>query len=116
MIHELIASPALWGFAGAISYAAPLLSTCLFTSSQEPGGSSAKCTLDFIIAVFIGTVAAAAFTPLIQELLHKSTDPWLRVIAVTIGLLANRIAPKLVDTAPDALLNWTRRMFEARTK
>jgi hypothetical protein len=107
---DLYSQPAFWGAAGAFIYAAPLFSTCAF-SAKATGGSWVRCGFEFVTALAIGTLAAAATTPVIQEVFHRDSAAWMRAIASTTGLLANRVAPRLVNAAPDAVIDWVGRLF-----
>lgn len=115
MFDVLIASPATWGLAGAFVYAGPLLIACVYASNLS-GGKCLKCVAEFFVAMLIGVIAAAAIAPLVQELLHKNSQAWLRMIAGFIGLLANRTAPLVVDYAPSAITDRLKKMFEAPTQ
>ena len=87
---------ALWGLAGAFIYAAPNLSTCLFTRKAGDGfGAIGRCVLDFAVALVIGALASAAFAQWAQAFLKRTGPEELRAIAAVIGLLANPAAPRL---------------------
>ena len=91
-----------WGSAGAFIYAAPKLATCIF-EHKEGGGGWRRCGFEFVIAMVIGTVSAGIFAPWTQDWLGMKGDHDMRVVAALIGLLANRVAPTIVDVVPDAL-------------
>lgn len=101
----ILLSPAFVGLAGAFVYAAPRLSTCIFASRQAGTGWS-LCLIEFGLALATGMIAAAYLTPWICASVLKSTDAGLlRPVAVTIGLLANPIAPRIVDILGGRILN-----------
>jgi hypothetical protein len=110
-VASLLSQPAIWGAAGAFIYAAPLFSTCVFTS-RAAGGSCARCSVELVTALAIGTLSAAAMAPLIQELSHRETAAWLRAVSAMTGLLANKFAPMIVSAAPGAATEWFNRMFK----
>lgn len=84
--------PALWGLAGAAIYAAPRWLACKF----EGDGGLVRCTLDALVCLAVGTLAAAAFAPWALDFLHQK-QRYLSAIAAMIGLLANPTAPRLVE-------------------
>lgn len=96
-ITTALQSPVLWGVAGAFIYGAPQLSVCIFTA-QQAEGHWVRCSFEFSVSLIIGAIAAGAFAPWAASSIFKSVDPaQARVIAATIGLLANPIAPRLID-------------------
>lgn len=111
MAIDLVQQPWFWGASGAFIYSAPLFSTCAF-AAKASGGTWARCGIEFVTALAIGTLAAAATTPLIQEVFRWDGPSWMRAIASLTGLLANRVAPMIVSAAPDAVLEWMGRMFQ----
>lgn len=111
MLTDMLAWPAFWGICGAAIFAAPAFGSCLFSSTQI-GGQWVRCSFEFAVALIVGTLTAAAFTPVAQELLHKDGGDWMRAISTTMGLLANRVAPRVVSIAPDAIFDWAGRMFK----
>ena len=94
--------PALWGFLGAFIYAAPNLIVCVF-EARSSGGSSLRCWLEFVVALMVGTIAAAAFSPALHMMWSLGAREYLTGIATMIGLTANVVAPKIVRLAPDAI-------------
>lgn len=99
MDHLFSLSFALWGAAGAFIPSAPRLAACL-NSCKETGARGFACTGDFLIALLIGAIGAAAFSPVAIQLSHLK-DP--AAIATMIGLLANRLAPNLIKGADSVL-------------
>lgn len=97
----LLEEPMFWGCAGAFIYAAPKFATCVFENRH--GGTWWRCACEFVIAMAIGTISAGVFTLWTQEWLKMKGTHDMRVIAALIGLLANRVAPTIVDVVPDAL-------------
>lgn len=98
-ISSIAQWPALWGACGAIIYAAPRLTVCLFAArSDGKRWFECGCVFEFIVALLIGTIAALAFGPWIGASILKATDPGqLRAIATGIGLLANPAAPRVIE-------------------
>lgn len=83
---------ALWGLSGAFIYAAPRWMACAFASK----GVALRCSLEMIVCLGIGSIAAAAFGPWVLVFLkQRPTD--LGAISAMVGLLANPTAPKVVD-------------------
>lgn len=91
--HDIFTSPAFWGLAGAFIWAGPEWLACIFSDGKGP---KLKCTLEFIVRLLTGVLAAAAFTPWVLEIFHNSENR-TQPIAALIGLMANTTAPKLVD-------------------
>lgn len=94
-----------WGFFGALSFAGQYLSTCLYAHRGEPGHWR-WCTLDAVIALGVGTLAAAAFTTWLAEIVAGGDQTKVPGIAVLIGLLANGVKPVLLEQAPKSILRW----------
>lgn len=97
-------SPWLWGIAGATIYAAP---RWVINLSSPPAGrpvNSGLCTLEMFVAISVGCLAAGAFGRLIGALvlttLHIRDD---NATCALIGLLANRVAPMVVEKGSSAL-------------
>lgn len=91
--NALAAQPAWWGFLGAILYAGPRLTPCIF--NPEHPHSLWVCLFEFLLALMIGAVGAAAFTPWLLASLHHEGVPELRAISTLVGLSANQ--PKVLD-------------------
>lgn len=87
---------ALWGLLGAFIYAAPRFSACYFASRQSEG-SSVQCGVDLVLSLAVGTAAAVVVSPWIQNYFHRQGDHEVRAIAAMVGLLANPVAPRLVN-------------------
>lgn len=86
--------PAVWGLLGAVIYAGPKLTTCLY-ASEEPRHMP-RCAIEAATALVTGTVAAAAFAPWIARYIHAPTAQDLRAIAAAVGMLANTTAPTII--------------------
>lgn len=80
---------AVWGLLGAVAYAGPVLSACLF-GEHRVDHPPVRCWLDALIAMFIGSFAAAAFSGGLSGLIHQ---PDVHAVAAIIGLLANLAVP-----------------------
>lgn len=94
---------AFWGFLGAFVYAGPKFSACLYTAN-ESGGRWGWCALEGVIALATGTIAAAALTPWAQHLTRLVEPRDLPAVAGMIGLLANPLAPGLIDAVSGRIL------------
>lgn len=105
MILSSIPPEAAWGFFGALCYAAQNYSACLF-AHRATKGHWRWCTLDMVIALTVGTVGAAAFTPWVAEMLGASDHSKLPGVAVLIGLLANGVKPVLIEQVPKGIFRW----------
>ena len=102
--YEQIA-PALWGLGGALIYAGPRLSACLFAAvgaAEAPSGHG-KCVLDFVIACLAGAICAAAFASPLAGLVGLKAYP--AAIAALVGLTANKLAPTITDGASALFMN-----------
>ena len=111
MAAWLFNEPMFWGACGAFIYAAPKLITCIF-EARDGKGHWLHCGLEFIVSMVIGTISAGAFGPWTQRWLGMVGTEDVRVVAVLIGLLANRFAPVIVNVAPDALGERMRRFLQ----
>lgn len=93
----------LWGLAGTFIYAGPRWVISLF---GEPAGRAhtAHCTVELVVALTVGSLAAAAFGPaaatVVLTSLHLKDD---NAVAAVIGLFANKLAPALVEKGSSAL-------------
>lgn len=86
---------ALWGFLGSFVYAAPKLLACIY-SSRSTGSGWSFCAATFVVAVLTGPIMAAAFVPMIAEIIARTGDHDVRALATVAGMIANPIAPDLV--------------------
>ena len=104
---NILDMPALWGFLGAFIYAGPRFSACYWQCKDKKIGW-ARCLLDMVVSLAVGTVASFALAEWAQALLNRPGAHELRAISALIGLLANRLAPKVVDKAEGLLAKrWT---------
>lgn len=103
MLHDLAASPAFWGFLGALMYAGPRVIAGVFTR-RERGLGPWEPILEFVAAVFVGTVTAEAFTAWALQHFKLEEPHHLRGVGVMLGLLANPAAPRVVDLVAGRLL------------
>ena len=101
-LAQIADAPALWGFLGAVIYAAPRLSVCLF--SKEPGAKALRCLIEAVTALMIGAIAAAAFSEWIIRFLHLAQILDLRAVAATIGALATPTAPAIINALSGGLM------------
>jgi hypothetical protein len=92
-----------WGLAGAFIYAGPRWVIAL-ASRQETRVTAVICTMEMLVALGVGTAAAAAFGPLGSKValttLQVQDD---NAVCALLGLFANRLAPMLVDKGSSAL-------------
>ncbi len=95
---------AVWGFAGAVCYAAPRWSTCAFTA-REQGGKSDRCTAEATIALLVGTVASGASGPWLADLFGQVEPKGANMVFAAVGLISNPLAPKLADLMSGAAAN-----------
>lgn len=113
LLDLVLAAPAFWGAAGAFIYAGPRWLACAYPAK----GLAWRCTLEAAIAIAVGLVAAAAFARWTLHLLHQAPGD-LPAVAAMVGLLANRLAPMLVDglstAAANALLARTQKLLSAQ--
>ena len=101
MLAAISQSPAVWGLLGALIYALPKLAAGVY-SAVERGAPWRMCLFEFVIAVFVGVVAAEAFTPwgleYLSRMLDRPTrDHDLRGAALLIGIAANPGSGRVVD-------------------
>ena len=94
--------PALWGFLGAIIYAAPKLTTCAYSEAGAP--HVRRCVIEAGTALLIGTVTAAAFQPWLAGYLHATTPQDTKAMSAMIGMLANTTAPGIIKFLSDNVL------------
>lgn len=111
MAAAFFSEPMFWGACGAFIYAAPKCLTGIFESLNGKG-HWLHSVLEFVIAMIIGTMSAGAFGPWTQRWLNMLSADESRVVWTMIGLLANRVAPTIVDVAPDALGERMRRFLK----
>ncbi len=96
-------APALWGFGGALIYAAPRLSACLFSAADTAAVGHGKCWFDFGSSLVIGTISAAAFAAPVAASLH--VDHYLNAVCALLGLTANRMAPMISSSISALVFN-----------
>ena len=80
-------TPATWGLLGAFCYAGPRLVTCAIKARDEARGWW-FCGLDFIVAIIIGAIAAAAFGTVALTFLHLSDH---NAASAFVGWVANGV-------------------------
>lgn len=110
MLAALLEAPATWGFLGAFIFAGPEWSTDVVLSKERMGWW--PCTLKFLVALGIGTIFAAAFCPVVSEMLHRTSPAEIRGISALMGLAANPVYPTLIP----ALKGLALRMLEGKAK
>jgi hypothetical protein len=101
MLSNATLTAALWGCFGANMYALPRLSACYYTARQtgEPWG---RCIVEALVALAIGTIAAAAFADWLAKFSHQ-TDP--HAVAAFVGLLANTVMPAVINIVSARVLD-----------
>ena len=86
-----------WGLAGAFIYAGPKWVICL-SATKDSAHNVAICTIEAVVSLAVGTLAAVVFSPLADQALlttlHLRDD---NAVCACIGLFANRLAPELVE-------------------
>jgi hypothetical protein len=97
-VLDLFSEPAWWGAAGAFVYGAPRLHSCLI--SPKPGETTPSCVFEFVVALIVGAIGAAALAPWVVAWRHMTEPRDLNAVASLIGLLANPTAPTLITFAP----------------
>ncbi len=100
---DVMAWPAAWGFLGAIIYAVPKLTTCLYAEAGAP--HLRRCFVEVITALLIGTVTAAAFQPWLAGYLHATAPQDTKAMSAMIGMLANSTAPPIIKFLGDTVIN-----------
>jgi hypothetical protein len=92
----------LWGLAGAFIYAGPRWIIAL-SGKADSRSAITISTMEMLVALAVGTLAAGAFGPLGSKVLLttlKVQDE--NAMATVIGLFANRLAPELVERGSSA--------------
>ena len=103
MSYEQLA-PALWGLGGALIYAGPRLSACVFAAADAvASGGHGKCVFDFLMACVAGAICAAAFASPIAGILSLKAYP--AAVAALVGLTANKLAPTVTDSVSALVMN-----------
>lgn len=101
MSHEI--DPWFWGFCGAVIYACPRWVIRL-SAPIEARPNATLCTLEMLISLAVGSLAAGAFGAAAEHVvlttLHLRED---NATCASIGLLANRVAPIVVEKGSSAL-------------
>lgn len=106
---DILASPWFWGAAGAFVYSGPKLSTCVF-DSRKTGAPTAKCVVDAIFAMVIGPISAAALTGTVQGYTGLSGADHLPAVSACLGILANPLAPGVIEVMSGAVLTRLRKL------
>ncbi len=86
--------PAFWGFLGAIIYAAPRLTTCLYAEAGT--AHFRRCLTEAVTALLVGTASTAAFSPFLAGYIHATTHQAADALAAMIGMLANVSGPTII--------------------
>lgn len=79
----------VWGLCGAFIYAAPQLVICC-------RGTGKLCILEFGLALAIGGMAAGGYAAWLGHYLQHAIFYDRTAFAITIGLIANPLAPLVV--------------------
>jgi predicted anti-sigma-YlaC factor YlaD len=101
LLDLVLASPAVWGGAGAFIYAGPRWLACFWPTK----GTAWRCTAEGAVCIIIGTLAAQAFAGWASRVFHQAPAD-LPAVAAMIGLLANPLAPRLVDGLSSVAANF----------
>lgn len=94
---------AFWGFLGAFMYAGPNLMACLYQCGKA-GKHPGWCLADALVALAIGTIAAAALTAWGAEWLGADEPRKLYGVALIIGLFSNPLTPGLIRSGTKSIL------------
>ena len=86
---------ALWGFAGAVVYAAPRWALCVKVCRKQ-GCEPQECHEELIVSLIIGAIAGAAAGHYVADLVGQTEPHQIRAVTALIGLIANRAAPGLI--------------------
>lgn len=91
----MVNSALLWGFLGAVAYAAPQFSARVYA-----GGKFFPMFLDFMVALAVGTIVAGAGLPwAVAWTTRAETAEETRALSAMLGFLANPAAPWLIRVA-----------------
>jgi hypothetical protein len=94
---------AFWGLLGAFVYAAPRLLVVL--AEKAPTKPVWIHLAEFLLALCLGPIGASAFTPIVAEIIGWHGDANLRATALVVGMVANPIAPTVVNLVGDMILH-----------
>jgi len=94
-IDVILTWAATWGLLGAFCYAGPRWSLCAFATR----GVAGRCTLDAVVSLMVGTIAAGAACNAAM-LAFDLREDYRNSVAAFIGLMANPTAPVLIRTGP----------------
>lgn len=94
---------AIWGVMGAFVYAAPRLLVSL--SDQKPDRRAWMPWAEFVIAITIGAIGAAACSGLVASTIHQTQSADLRAIGLIVGMVANPVAPAIVHLVGENILH-----------
>jgi hypothetical protein len=87
----------LWGMLGAFNYAGPQLGDGLF-NVRVPPVLHIKSLYEFVTALAIGAISAAAFSQWIAGMLHQHDA---RAVAAATGMLTNAVNKVVIDAVTD---------------
>lgn len=93
---------AFWGLLGSFVYGAPRLLVAL--SEAQAIRDVVYAIAEFAIALAIGTIGAAACTPIVVEVWGWKGAANMRAGSFVIGMVANPIAPAVVHLVSDNFL------------
>lgn len=93
----------VWGLGGSFIYAAPRVLVSLSDSARERKAWAPWAEL--LIALAMGPIGAAGFTGLVAATIHQTGVADLRAIALTIGMVANPVAPAIIHLVGDNILH-----------
>ena len=86
---------ALWGLAGAFVYAAPRFLMSL-SETRLPEHRWYPFA-EFLVSLGIGPIAGAGFGQFVAGSIHMLKSEELRAITVVVGMIANPVAPAIVQ-------------------
>lgn len=111
ILDLIMTSPATWGGAGAFIYAAPRWLAC---AVPKPGAAW-SCTMEALVSIAVGVISAAAFSHWLLAFLHQRPAD-LPAVAAMVGLLANPVAPKLVEGLSTIVANRAAKLLKEDEK
>ncbi len=92
---------ALWGLAGAFIYAGPRF----VVAWTDPGRATrGNPLLELAMALCLGPIAASGFGQFVASVVHMVHQPEQRALCVVLGMIANPVAPALVEIFGNTLM------------
>ena len=102
-LEDVLGSPSFWGLLGAIFFAAPKLIACLY-GNEEGRRHAGRCVAETTVALVVGTIAAAAFSPWLVKYVGAKTPQEAKAMSTLVGILANPIGPGVISFLSESVL------------